>query len=141
MLNVMRLIKTVGAFALVPTLLALAGCGGSNDKSELISIEVSGGLAGTNHKIVVQDDGSASCDGRSSTKLSSKKKKEAEGLTDEIKPLAKKDASYGDTPTPDARSYTIRTDEGTVKWFDGDTVPAVLDRTVRFADSLQALIC
>ena len=132
-------VRTI-ALALAPALLVLAGCGASNGKSELISIEISGGLTGKQFNIVVLNDGKASCNDQESKKLSDKRFKEAESLAEDIEPLAKKDASYGE-PFPDARQYSASVGDGTVTWFDSPDVPKVLDQAVRFADGVQVLFC
>ena len=126
--------------ALVPVFLILTGCGGSKGIDELITIDISGGLTGKKHNIVVLQDGNASCNDQEPMKLSDKRFEEAEGLAEDIDPLAKKDASYGE-PNPDSRQYSASVAGGTVKWFDGAEAPAVLDRTVRFADGVQVLFC
>ncbi len=106
----------------------------------MISIETSGGLTGKQRNIVVLKDGKASCDDQESKKLSDKRFKEAESLAEDIEPLAKKDASYGE-PFPDARQYTASVGDGTVEWFDSPDVPSVLDRAARFADGTSVLLC
>ena len=136
----MRISVRITALALVSVLLILVGCGGSNGTSELISIETSGGLTGKQRNIVVLKDGKASCDDQESKKLSDKRFKEAESLAEDIEPLAKKDASYGE-PFPDARQYTASVGDGTVEWFDSPDVPSVLDRAARFADGTSVLLC
>ncbi len=131
----------IAAVALAPVPLVLAGCGGSsNGTSELISIEISGGLTGKQHNIVVLQDGMASCNDQESKKLTDKRLKEAKSLAEDVEPLAKKNASYG-APFPDARQYSASVGDGTVKWFDGPEATAVLDRAVRFANSAQVLFC
>ena len=118
--------------------LLLAGCGGS--AGDLLSISVSGGLAPRKHTIVVSGDGRGSCDGGSLKELPSERVIDARAIERDVSDFAKRAATY--PPLPDARSYTLRTKAGEVRWSEGGRgLPAVLPRAQLLELQLERLLC
>lgn len=141
MINVMKRGKSLNMLSLPLILLLIAGCGSSQASSSLISIEVSGGIAGAHNKLVVYKDGKARCNKRAPKKLSKGSLRQARSITTDIAKYSGKDFSQGDTAIPDARQYSANTGAGEVEWSDGVEVAAALDRVVQFYDRTQAKLC
>jgi hypothetical protein len=118
--------------------LLLAGCGGS--AGDLMSITVSGGVAGGRHTIVVSGDGRGSCDRGPLKELPSDRVIDAREIEHEVADLAKRAATY--PPVPDGRSYVLKTKAGEVRWSEGRTgLPSALPRTQLLALQLERLLC
>ena len=117
----------------------LAGCGGS--PGDLLAIEVMGGAANRHQRIVVQDNGHATCNGGPSQDLGSAALIDAREIERDLKDLADRAATYEDAG-PGATSYTARTNDGTVRWLEGARgAPAVLPRTELFALEQGRKLC
>jgi hypothetical protein len=119
---------------------ALAGCGGS--PGDLIAIDASGGPAKRDQRIVIQDNGHASCNGGASKDIGSDALIKARELERDLAKLADRAAVYEDSAPPDAISYTARTKDGTVRWHEGARgLPAVLPRMQLFALQQGRALC
>ncbi len=116
----------------------VAGCGGS--AGDLLSITVSGGVAGGRHTIVVSGDGRGSCDRAALEQLPPDRVIDAREIELDVADLAKRAASYA--PAPDARAYVLRTKAGTVRWSEGRTdLPPVLPRAQLLTLQLERILC
>jgi hypothetical protein len=125
------------ALALAPLVL-LAGCGGG--AGDLLSITASGGVAGGRHTVVVSGDGRGSCDSGPLRELPSDRVIDARGVERDAADLAKRSATY--PPRPDARSYTLHTKAGEVRWSEGArSLPSVLPRAQLLELQLEQLLC
>jgi hypothetical protein len=123
----------VGVLALL-----LAGCGGS--AGDLLSISVSGGVAPRQHTIVVSGDGRGSCDEGALKELPSDRVIDARAIERDVADFAKRAATY--PPLPDARSYTLRSKAGEVRWNEGGRgLPPVLPRAELLELQLERLLC
>jgi hypothetical protein len=117
----------------------LAGCGGS--PGDLLAIDVTGGPANRKERIVVQDNGHATCNGGESQDLGSAALIDARQIEHDLKDLADRAATYEDAASG-ATSYTARTNDGTVRWLEGARgVPQVLPRTQLFALEQGRKLC
>jgi hypothetical protein len=117
----------------------LAGCGGS--PGDLLAIDVTGGAANRHQRIVVQDNGHATCDGRPSQDLGSAALIDAREIERDLKDLADRAAVYEEAKAG-ATSYTARTNDGTVRWLEGARgLPPVLPRTQLFALEQGRKLC
>src|SRR4051794_37779006 len=122
---------------LAPILL-LAGCGGS--AGDLLSITASGGVAGGKHTVVVSGDGRGSCDRGELKELPSDRVIDPRSVERDAADLAKRSATY--PPRPDARSYTLHTKAGEVRWSeDVPRLPSVLPRAQLLELQLERLLC
>lgn len=119
--------------------LAVAGCGGAS--GDLMSIEISGGPAGTaKHTIVVTGDGRGSCDRGQEKLLPSDRVIDARVIEKDVAELARKAADY--PPRAGARRYTLSTGDGDVKWSEGTPgLPPLLPRAQLLALQLERLLC
>ena len=109
----------------------LAGCGGS--PGDLIAIEVHGGAAHRNDRIVVQDNGDATCNGGAAKDIGSAALLDARELEHDVKKDADRAAVYEGGRRGGA-SYVARTKDGTVRWQEGAPgLPSVLARAQLFA--------
>jgi hypothetical protein len=118
---------------------ALTGCGGS--PGDLIAIDVSGGPANRQQRIVIQDNGHATCNDSSNKDIGSDALITARELERDLTDLADRAATYEDAP-PGTISYTARTKSGTVRWQEGARgLPAVLPRTQLFALEQGRKLC
>ena len=119
-------------------LLPLAGCGGS--AGDLLSITVSGGFAPSTHTVVVSGDGRGSCDRGPLRELPSDRVIAARAIERDAADLAKRSASY--PPVPDARTYTLKTKAGEVRWGEGTRgLPSVLPRAQLLELQLLRALC
>jgi hypothetical protein len=117
----------------------LAGCGGS--PGDLLAIDVTGGAANRQQRIVVQDNGHATCNGGQSQDLGSAALIDARQIEHDLKDLADRAATYEEAPAT-ATSYTARTNDGTVRWLEGARgLPEVLPRTQLFALEQGRKLC
>ena len=117
----------------------LAGCGGS--PGDLLAIDVTGGAANRQQRIVVQDNGHATCNGGQSQDLGSAALIDARQIEHDLKQLADRAATYEEAPRG-ATSYTARTNDGTVRWLEGARgLPGVLPRTQLFALEQGRKLC
>jgi hypothetical protein len=118
--------------------LLVAGCGGS--AGDLLSITASGGPEGARHEVVVSGDGRGSCDRGPLKQLPSDRVIDAREIEHEVADLAKRAAEY--PQRPGARSYTLNTKAGEVRWSEGDRgLPAVLPRTQLLELQLERILC
>jgi hypothetical protein len=117
--------------------LVAAGCGGS--AGDLIVIQVTGGPARVNERIRVTDDGRGSCGG-SLRQLTSQDLLDAREMKRQLKPLAKRGASFP-APRPDARRYVAQSVDGTVTWSEGATGPAALGRATLLTLRFERKLC
>jgi hypothetical protein len=126
--------------ALVLALAAtLAGCGGS--PGDLVALDVSGGAANRKQRIVVQDNGHATCNGGPSKDLGSAALIDAREIERDLTDLADRAATYEDAPAG-ATSYTARTNDGTVRWLErARGLPPVLPRAQLFALEQGRKLC
>jgi hypothetical protein len=115
-----------------------AGCGGS--AGDLLSITAEGGVAGGRHTVVVSGDGRGSCDRGPLKPLPSDRVIAARGVERDAHDLARRATSY--PPSPGARSYTLNTKDGAVRWSEGRPgLPAVLPRAALLALQLERQLC
>lgn len=125
------------AAALAASALA-SGCGGT--AGDLMSITVSGGIAGASHTIVVSGDGRGSCDRGPLKPLPSDRIIDARKSERDLTDYAKRAAEY--PAGTDARRYAVNTKDGVVRWSEGTPgLPAVLPRTQLLALQLERLVC
>jgi hypothetical protein len=118
--------------------LLVAGCGGG--AGDLLSITASGGPEGARHEVVVSGDGRGSCDRGPLKQLPSDRVIDAREIEHEVADLAKRAAEY--PQRPGARSYTLNTKAGEVRWSEGDRgLPAVLPRTQLLELQLERILC
>jgi hypothetical protein len=119
-------------------LAALAGCGGS--AGDLLSITVTGGLAGGKHEVVVSGDGRGSCDRGPLEQLPSDRVIDAREIEHDVADLAKRAPVY--PLRPDVRRYTLNTKAGVVSWSEGDRgLPPALPRTQLLDLQLERILC
>jgi hypothetical protein len=127
--------------ALLATLAAalIAGCGG--ESGDLMSIETSGGPAGTaKHTIVVTGDGRGSCDRGTEVLLPSERVIDARVIEKDLGDLVRKAADYPERPG--ARRYTVKTGDGDVRWSEGTPgLPEVLPKAQLLALQLERILC
>jgi hypothetical protein len=118
--------------------LLLAGCGGS--AGDLLSITARGGAASATHIVVVSGDGRGSCDRGPLKELPSDRVIAARAVERDAADLAKRSAIY--PPVPGARSYTLRTKAGEVRWSErARGLPPVLPRAQLLDVQLQQGLC
>jgi hypothetical protein len=117
----------------------LAGCGGS--PGDLLAIDVSGGAANRDQRIVVQNNGNATCNGGPSHDIGSGALIDAREIERDLKDHADAAAVYG----PGRRggtSYVARTKDGTVRWQEGARgLPPVLPQAQLFALQQGRILC
>jgi hypothetical protein len=117
----------------------LTGCGGA--PGDLLSIDVSGGVAGGKHTIVVTGDGRGSCDRGPLKQLPGDRVIDARGIERDAGDLARGAADYS-SAAADARHFILKTKEGEVTWSEGaPSLPSVLPRTQLLAVQLQRILC
>ena len=131
--------RGAAAVLLAALAVAVAGCGG--DSGDLMSIEISGGPAGTvAHTIVVTGDGRGSCDKGAEKLLPSARVIDARVIEKDLGDLVRKAADY--PARPGTRRYTVRTGDGDVTWSEGTpALPSVLPRAQLLALQLERLLC
>jgi hypothetical protein len=126
-------IALLGAAAL------LAGCGGS--PGDLMAIDVSGGVAKRDQRIVIQNNGNATCNGGASKDIGSDALIEAREIERDLREDAKNAAVY-EPGRRDGASYVARIKDGTVRWQEGARgLPPVLPRAQLFALQQGRLLC
>jgi hypothetical protein len=123
---------------LLAAVMAVAGCGGA--AGDLLSLTATGGITGATHTVVVSGDGRGSCDRGPLKELPSDRVIDAREIERAAGDLAKRAASY--PPSPDARSYTLKTKAGEVTWSEASRgLPAVLPRAQLLELQLERLLC
>jgi hypothetical protein len=133
-----RSVATVSALAASALAVAAAGCGGA--PGDLIVIQVTGGPARANERIRVTDDGRATCGNGSLRELTSQELLDARETKRQLKPLAKRGASFP-SPRPDARRYTARSVDGSVSWSEGAAGPPALGRATLLTLRFERKLC
>ena len=124
---------------LIAAAAALAGCGGS--PGDLLAIDVSGGAAGRDQRIVVENNGNATCNGGSSRDIGSEALIDAREIERDLKDPAQDAAVYG-SGRRGATSYVARTKDGTVRWQEGAPgLPPVLPKAQLFALQQGRALC
>ena len=119
--------------------LALAGCGGS--PGDLLALEVSGGPANRQQRLVVQTDGRATCNGGPSADIGSDPLIDAREIERDAANLAERAAVY-QAARGGATSYVLHTKDGTVRWQEGARpLPEVLSRAQLFALQQGRVLC
>ena len=116
----------------------ITGCGGG--AGDLMSIDVAGGPTAEKHTIVVSADGRGSCDRGSLKELPSDRVIDAREIEREAAALARRAATYA--PKPGARRYTLRTNDGVVRWSEGSPgLPKLLPTAQLLALQLERQLC
>lgn len=125
---------------LLPVLaVALAGCGGS--PGDLLAIDVSGGPAKREQKIVIESNGNATCNGGPSSDIGSAALIDAREIERDLKEQADRAATFESAPRG-ATQYVVRTKDGTVRWREGARrLPSVLPRAQLFALQQGRRLC
>ena len=118
----------------------LLGCGGG--AGDLLAIEVSGGPAGQMaQRIVVTENGQASCNGGPSRAIANERLIQAREVEREAEGLAK-EATDLTTRAPGARRYVLRTNDGTVRWSEARRgLPPELGKATLLALQLGRSAC
>ena len=117
----------------------LAGCGGGS--GDLLAIDVTGGPANREQRIVVQDNGQASCNGGKQSDIGSTALIEARELERELKDPAENADSFMGNRARGA-TYAARTNDGVVRWREGaKPLPEVLPRVQLFALQQSRVLC
>ena len=125
--------------AVLALALLAAGCGGGS--GDLLAIDVTGGPANRDQRIVVQDNGQASCNGGAQSDIGSDALIEARDLERELKDPAENADSFMGERTRGA-VYVARTNDGTVRWREGTRgLPEVLPRVQLFALQQSRELC
>jgi hypothetical protein len=116
-----------------------SGCGG--EPGDLLSLEVSGGVAGGEHTLVVTGDGRGSCDRGALKQLPADRVIDARGVERDAGDLARRAADYP-SAAADARHFILRTKDGEVTWSEGTQgLPEVLPKAQLLAVQLQRILC
>ena len=119
---------------------AVAGCGGS--PGDLIAIEVSGGAANRDQRIVIRSDGQASCNGGATGDIGSDALIEAREIERDLGEHADRAAVFERGAPRDATSYAARTKGGTVRWRErAQGLPPVFPRAQLFALQQGRALC
>ena len=119
---------------------AVAGCGGS--PGDLIAIEVSGGAANRDQRIVIRSDGRGSCNDGAAEDIGSDALIQAREIEREIAEHADRAAVFERGSPRDATSYTARTKDGTVRWRErASGLPPVFPRAQLFALQQGRALC
>ena len=118
----------------------LLGCGGG--AGDLLAIEVSGGPAGQiAQRIVVTENGQASCNGGPQEAIPNERLIQAREVEREAEGLATRAADLT-TREPAARQYVLRTNAGTVRWSEGSPrLPQELGKAALLALQLGRSAC
>jgi hypothetical protein len=123
----------------VAAVVLASGCGGQ--PGDLLSLEVSGGVAGGEHTLVVTADGRGSCDRGALKQLPADRVIDARGIERDALDLARRAADYP-SAAADARHYVLRTKDGEVSWSEGiQALPEVLPKAQLLALQLQRVLC
>ena len=123
----------------IAALCALAGCGGSS--GDLISIQARGGPANRDQRIVVQDNGQASCNKGPASDVGSEALIDARELERDLKKPAE-NAEVHEGTDPRATSYVAQTKDGTVRWSESAPgLPPVLPRAQLFVLQQGRKLC
>jgi hypothetical protein len=118
---------------------ALAGCGGS--PGDLLAIDVHGGAAARDQRIVIENNGNATCNGGPSRDIGSDALIDAREIERDLKDDAARAAVYEPGNSRGA-DYVARTKDGTVRWQEGARgLPEVLPRTQLFALQQGRVLC
>ena len=118
--------------------LVLAACGG--ESGDLLAVDVSGGPAGQDRRIVVTNDGRARCDGGELERIASERLIEAREIERDLEEPAEEGRRY---PAAGAgRRYVARVRAGAVRWGEGGAgKPQVLARVELLVLQLGREIC
>lgn len=132
--------RRTGAVAAGLAALAVAGCGG--EAGDLMSIQISGGPAGTaGHTVVVTGDGRGSCDRGEDKLLPGDRVIDAREIAKDVTDLATAAKEYP-AAGPGARRYTLSTGDGDVRWSEGSPgLPEALPKAQLLALQLERLLC
>lgn len=131
--------RALTAIAALAAAVACAGCGGS--PGDLLALEVNGGPAARHDRIVIQDNGSGTCNGGPSKDIGSAALIDAREIENDLKDFAERAAGF-ETGRPGATSYVARTKDGTVRWQEGARgLPPVLPRAELFALQQGRKLC
>lgn len=98
---------------------AAAGCGGSaEDRSaDLFAVDRSGSVQGARLRLVVNDGGTATCNGRPPVALGSEQLIDARVLQRDLEPAAKAGVALAPGPGSVLR-YVVHTPDGTIRFAD-----------------------
>ena len=128
------------AFAVLATAAVLAGCGGS--PGDLMAIEVTGGAADRDQRIVVRSDGHATCNDGATRDIGSDALIRAREIERDIAKHADHAAVFEQGAPREATSYAVRTKDGTVRWRErARGLPPVFPRAQLFALQQGRALC
>ena len=117
----------------------LAGCGGA--PGDILGLGISGGQQRQAVKMHVEENGRASCNKKALHQLPSNQILDARNIVRDAKPFAKSGASFG-TPSPNQRTFQLRTPDGTVNWTEAAVgVPPVLSQAELLALQMESQLC
>lgn len=117
----------------------LAGCGGPS--ADLFGVDRAGSVPGAQLRLVINDAGTASCDGKPSKRLPEELLIEARELQEELL----EPASQGLNLAPGPRSvlrYDVHTLDGRIRFADDSAgKPAALDRLAYLVRQVAQRVC
>ena len=128
----------VALVAAAAAAVALGGCGRATE--DLMAIERTFPETGVNVRIRVTDDGRGSCGAGPLRRLPSQTLLDARELKRELRPLARRGASFH-TARSDRSSYVFRSFDGVVRWTEGAAGPRVLARAALLELRLERRLC
>ena len=116
-----------------------AGCGGT--AGDLMALEVSGGPLHGRERILVTDDGRASCNDGPLEAISNQQLLDAREDKRSLRPLAKRGTNFP-TSRRGVRRYVFKSQDGTVEWSEGASgLPAPIGRITLLALQLERRLC
>ena len=130
--------KAAAAVTLALACGLLAGCGGG--AGDLLAIDVTGGPGGT-QRLVVASDGRARCNGSGLDPIDSDRLIKAREVERDVHDYAANGDNF-DAGAKGRRSYTLRTDDGSVRWQEGASgLPKALSKAQLLALQLGRQLC
>ncbi len=110
-------LRAIAGGGLLLAFLFLTGCGGGIISPDIFIVQRSGSVAGAPLTLVVNDGGTARCDGGSPRPISDAQLVQARGIQEELKEQASRHLSLPAKPGS-VFSYYLRDQDGTVRFSD-----------------------
>jgi hypothetical protein len=116
-----------------------AGCGGT--AGDLMAVEVSGGPLHRTERILVTDDGRASCNGGALAAISNQQLLDAREDKRSLRPLAKKGTAFP-SGRRGVRRFVFTSQDGMVEWQEcASALPPAIGRITLLVLQLERRLC
>jgi hypothetical protein len=129
--------RSTGTAGLAAALLALAVAGCGAPPADLFVVQRTGSVPGANLKLLASD-GSVRCNDGPERDITSSQLLTARGIADDLADVHQSDVAAS---RPVIFAFRVRYEQGSLRFADTTTRPAVLPRLVRFTRDMARGVC